>query len=244
VAADGATSATADEAIARVAAIHGGNGPWAVAGYRMGQHALARLGLPQQSFDLEVVHHSPRSVQYSCIADGAAAATGASLGKLNLSMVEADEAHTETTYRRRSTGQTVTLRTTAAFAARFRDLPREKLGEAGRSVMGLRDDEIFEEPRPSPQPLPQGTTSPSLAGPGRPPGPEAAAAGWPLPAPGAPCSRRSSAGARSRPSATSTTPSPRGSGPNVVVRSIQRGAWAAAAAPAAAAPASGRRCSI
>lgn len=134
-----------DEAIARVAAIHGGHGPWAVAGYRMGRFALERLGLQPQSFDLEVIHHSPRSVQYSCIADGASAATGASLGKLNLSLQESDAAHVATTYRKKSTGQALTLRPTAAFAERFEGLPRAKLGEAGRSVMSLQDSEIFEE---------------------------------------------------------------------------------------------------
>ncbi|MGK3979210.1 FmdE family protein [Sorangium sp. So ce118] len=139
------SSEAQDEELRAVAAIHGGAGPWAVAGYRMGRHALAKLGLPARSFDLEVVHHSPRSVQFSCIADGAAAATGASLGKLNLSLVEASEAGIETTYRRRSTGQAVTLRPSAAFRARFRDVPRERLAEAGKEVLSLPDAEVFEE---------------------------------------------------------------------------------------------------
>ncbi|WP_437807703.1 FmdE family protein [Sorangium sp. So ce1078] len=134
-----------DEELRAVAAIHGGAGPWAVAGYRMGRYALAKLGLPARSFDLEVVHHSPRNVQFSCIADGAAAATGASLGKLNLSLVEASEAGVETTYRRRSTGQAVTLRPSAAFRARYRDVPREGLEAAGREVLSLPDAEVFEE---------------------------------------------------------------------------------------------------
>jgi formylmethanofuran dehydrogenase subunit E len=134
-----------DDALARVAAIHGGAGPWAVAGYRMGAYALARLGLERQSFDLEVVHHTPREVQFSCIADGASAATGASAGKLNLTLVDAPESGVETTYRRKSTGQSITLRPSAAFATRFRDVPREQLAAAGRTVLGLPDAEVFEE---------------------------------------------------------------------------------------------------
>jgi hypothetical protein len=134
-------------ALEAVAAIHGGAGPWAVAGYRMGERALAVLGLPRGSFDLEVVHHTPREVQLSCIADGAAAATGASLGKLNLTLSDATAEDTRTTYRRKSTGQSLTLRVTSAFRARFADVPRPRLGEAGREVLGLRDDEIFEELR-------------------------------------------------------------------------------------------------
>jgi formylmethanofuran dehydrogenase subunit E len=133
------------DALARVAAIHGGAGPWAVAGYRMGEYALTRLGLPRQSFDLEVTHHTPQEVQYSCIADGAAAATGASAGKLNLTLVDAPESAVSTTYRRKSTGQAITLRPTRAFADRFRDLPRERLAEAGRTVLALPDAEVFEE---------------------------------------------------------------------------------------------------
>ena len=134
-----------DAELAKVAAIHGGAGPWVVAGYRMGEHALVVLKLARQSFDLEVIHHSPHEVQLSCIADGAAAATGASVGKLNLSLEETDAAHTATTYRKKSTGESITLRPTAAFAARFKDVPRAELGSPGRVVIGLGDDEIFEE---------------------------------------------------------------------------------------------------
>jgi formylmethanofuran dehydrogenase subunit E len=134
-----------DAELAEVARVHGAAGPWAVAGYRMGKHALGKLGLDRQSFDLEIVHKSPRSVQFSCIADGASAATGASLGKLNLSLTEAAEADVETVYRNKSTGQAIRLRPSASFRARFRDLPREKLMAAGREVMSLPDAEVFEE---------------------------------------------------------------------------------------------------
>jgi formylmethanofuran dehydrogenase subunit E len=138
-------AASADEGLSEVARIHGAAGPWAVAGYRMGKFALQKLGIGRQSFDLEVVHHSPREVQYSCIADGASAATGASLGKLNLSFAEADKEHVETTYRRKSTGAAVTLRPAKAFVERFRDVPMEQIPAAGRAVMELSDAEIFEE---------------------------------------------------------------------------------------------------
>jgi formylmethanofuran dehydrogenase subunit E len=132
-----------DERLAAVVAVHGGAGPWAVAGYRMGEFALRRLGLPRGSFDLEVVHFTPESVQFSCIADGAAAATGASLGKLNLELAEASALETRTTYRNRKSGETLTLAVTDEFRERFADVPREELGQAGRQVLLLRDDEIF-----------------------------------------------------------------------------------------------------
>jgi formylmethanofuran dehydrogenase subunit E len=140
-----AASTSSDEALARVAFIHGGAGPWAVAGYRMGEYALAKLGLQRQSFDLEVIHHTPQEVQFSCIADGASAATGASAGKLNLYIVEATEADVATTYRNRSTGQAITLRPARSFATRFRDVPRDQLAAAGRIVLALPDADVFEE---------------------------------------------------------------------------------------------------
>jgi formylmethanofuran dehydrogenase subunit E len=135
-----------DVKLEEVARIHGGAGPWAVAGYRMGEHALRVLGLERGSFDLEVVHFTPHEVQYSCIADGAgaAAATGASLGKLNLTLADVPAPETHTVYRRKSTGKSVTLRVTKAFAARFANVPFEHLKGAGRDVIQLRDEDIFE----------------------------------------------------------------------------------------------------
>lgn len=133
-----------DAKLTEVARIHGAPGPWAVAGFRMGEYALHTFGLNKGSFDLEVVHYTPHEVQYSCIADGAAAATGASLGKLNLSLVDAPAADTHTMYRQKSTGKTVTLRVAKSFAERFANVPRADAGAAGRDVLRLRDDQIFE----------------------------------------------------------------------------------------------------
>jgi formylmethanofuran dehydrogenase subunit E len=111
----------------------------------MGRHALAKLGLAPGSFDLEITHHTPKQVMYSCIADGAAAATGASVGKLNLALVESSVDGVATTYRRKSTGQAITLRPTASFRARFADAPRERARDFGRDVLRLPDTEVFEE---------------------------------------------------------------------------------------------------
>lgn len=132
-----------DQATAAIIGVHGGAGPWVVAGYRMGAYALRKLNLAKGSFDLEVTHHAPHEVQYSCIADGAAAATGASLGRLSLSLVETPAPETRTTYRKRSTGEQLTLRTTPEFAARYKDVPRPQLMAAGQEVLHLKDAEIF-----------------------------------------------------------------------------------------------------
>jgi formylmethanofuran dehydrogenase subunit E len=143
------TAGAGDDALAEVARVHGGAGPWAVLGYRMGEHARTRLGLPRHSFDLEVIHRSPREVQYSCMADGAAAATGASLGKLNLTLEPAEAAAVETLFRKRSTGQTLVLRPAPAFVTRFKDVPRAELGAKGCEVMTLSDAELFAEVPPA-----------------------------------------------------------------------------------------------
>jgi hypothetical protein len=114
----------------------------------MGAFALRSLGLERGSFELEVVHYTPHNVQYACIADGASAATGASVGKLNLTLSDAPAPETRTTYRRRGLGgaaaPAITLRVTKAFAARFLEVPPEHLGAAGREAMTLPDGDVFE----------------------------------------------------------------------------------------------------
>ena len=89
--------------LARVKEVHGAAGPWAVAGYRIGERALKELGLARHSHELDVVHRCPMQVQYSCMADGLQAATGASSGKLNLHIEEATVDGLQTVVRNRST---------------------------------------------------------------------------------------------------------------------------------------------
>jgi formylmethanofuran dehydrogenase subunit E len=142
------TGAAPPDPLARVSDIHGAAGPFAVAGFRMGQRALRELGLPAGSFDLEVRHESPAEVQWSCIADGAQAATGASAGKLNLQLREAARERMRTVFRRKSTGKTLVFQLKPSFAKRFLDLPRAALTRTGAEVMALPDEEIFSVERP------------------------------------------------------------------------------------------------
>jgi formylmethanofuran dehydrogenase subunit E len=132
----------------QVAAIHGAPGPFAVAGYRIGQRALKELGLAPGSFDLEVRHESPAEVQWSCIADGVQASTGASAGKLNLTMRQVPREDLRTVVRRKSTGATLSFRLTPAFSQRFVNLPRDRLPGAGAEVLALPDEEIFSIEQP------------------------------------------------------------------------------------------------
>jgi formylmethanofuran dehydrogenase subunit E len=139
-----------DAPLAEVAAIHGEAGPWAVAGYRMGRFALQTLGLPAQSHELKVLHRSPKTPQFACVADGAQAATGASVGKLNLALEEAPLDQLTTTFTNTKTGASVTVKPAKAFVTRFLNAPREKALENGRAVLTLKDAEVFEVVAQSP----------------------------------------------------------------------------------------------
>lgn len=139
----GDSDASVDERLARVREVHGGTGPWAVAGYRMGERALKELGLPRHSFGLLVIHRAPAEVQYSCVADGLMAATGASPGKLNLKLEEVPAERLGTTVEDRQSGRRLTFTLRPEFARSIRDLPAERLEAEGRRVAELSDEAIF-----------------------------------------------------------------------------------------------------
>lgn len=127
-----------------VAQIHGDAGAWAVAGYRMGEHALKALGLKRGTFALTVEHQSPKEVRYSCIADGVQAATGASLGRLQLGWKEAKAEALVTVFTDKASGKSVKLKPTAAFMKKYMEVPRERARVAGREAMLAKDAEVFE----------------------------------------------------------------------------------------------------
>ncbi len=129
--------------LARVKDVHGATGPWAVAGYRIGERALKELNLPRHSISLDVEHHCPAVVQYSCIADGLQAATGASPGKLNLHIAPATADGLKTLVRDRKTSRCLTFTLKPAFARSIANLPHERLEAEGQRVASLPDDEIF-----------------------------------------------------------------------------------------------------
>lgn len=130
-----------EPSVVRTAMIHGTAGPFAVAGYRMGEEALRRLKLPRGSFDLEVIHHSPAQVQWSCVVDGLQAATGASLGLMNLLRVTDTE--TYSLVRNRKTGQTLRFELAAGLIQANLNLPKNKLFSAGVRVAKMPAAEVF-----------------------------------------------------------------------------------------------------
>ena len=144
---------TVDAILQSVRDVHGAAGPWAVAGYRIGQRALREFDLPAKSFDLVVTHRTPAEVQFSCIADGVQAATGASPGKLTLKMETVPVAALATEAADKRSGRRLLFRLQPALMARMKDLPYEQLETGGREVAQLPDAQIFtmeELPREAP----------------------------------------------------------------------------------------------
>jgi formylmethanofuran dehydrogenase subunit E len=127
-----------EEKLEEIVRVHGSAGPWVVLGYRMSEHALAKLGIARGGTEVEIAHWSPKEVAYASIADGAAAHSGASLGKLNLSFVEASEDNVLTVYRHKTSGEAVALRPAATFKDQFG-------GATGRDVMVAPEEQLFEE---------------------------------------------------------------------------------------------------
>ncbi len=136
-------AATVEECLSRVKEIHGGTGPWAVAGYRIGERALKDLELPRRSFRVLVVHYAPAEVQYSCVADGLQAATGASAGKLNLKLESAPIEQLRAVVSDRETGRQLVFTLRPDFVKSILDVPYDRLEIEGRRVAKLPDDRIF-----------------------------------------------------------------------------------------------------
>lgn len=110
----------------------------------IGERALKELGLPRYSFALDVVHYAPAQVQYSCVADGVQAATGASPGKLNLHVEEATADQLCTVISDRKTGRVLTFTLHPAFIRSIKDLPHGRFEAEARRIASLPDDAIFE----------------------------------------------------------------------------------------------------
>jgi formylmethanofuran dehydrogenase subunit E len=101
------------------------------------------LGTPRHRHDLEVIHRCPLQVQYSCMADGLSAATGASPGKLNLRIEESPVNGLMTVVRDRGKGHGLTFTLKPEFIRSISDLPPDRLDAEGRRVASLADEAIF-----------------------------------------------------------------------------------------------------
>ena len=108
-----------------------------------GRTGAKELHLPRHSFQLLVIHQAPAQVQYSCVADGLQAATGASPGKLNLKVEVVPVERLSTTIEDRKSGRRLTFKIQPQFARSILNLPHDQLEAEGRRVAALPDDAIF-----------------------------------------------------------------------------------------------------
>jgi formylmethanofuran dehydrogenase subunit E len=110
----------------------------------MGVRALRELSVARGHFYLEVEHRSEARVSESCIADGWQAATGVSVGRMNLRRVDTSATEgTVTRVRDRSTGRALRFELTPAFRARVAHVTHDNAEALGRMVMVLPDEDIF-----------------------------------------------------------------------------------------------------
>lgn len=75
------------------------------------------------------------------MVDGLQGATGASLGKMNLSRVESAKVYSEV--KNRKTGKTLRFELTESLIKANLDLPSAKLTAAGLRAAKLKDAEVF-----------------------------------------------------------------------------------------------------
>ena len=130
-----------DAILDRTAAIHGRTNPLAVAGYRMGEAALRDLKLTRGHAALDVTHYAPATTQFSCLIDGLQAATGASMGNLNLRLVSS--AATYSVIRNRKTGREMKLELMPEFVrATLETAAKDMLG-AAEKVSRMPEAKIF-----------------------------------------------------------------------------------------------------
>ncbi len=129
--------------LSRVAEFHGAAGVFAVVGYRIGVRALNEPHGKRGSFSLDVTHHTPFQVQWSCIADGIQAATGVSAGKLNLRLVETTPDKLETVILDNRSGKTLSFRLHPEFLSKYLNTPEDRQVAAAGDVLKLPDSGIF-----------------------------------------------------------------------------------------------------
>lgn len=124
-------------------AFHGHLGPYVVAGLRLGRYALRRLHADPH-FGLEADVYCPDAPPPSCVLDGLQFATGCTLGKRNIRHHVAEQV--TVTFRKRATGETLTLRLRPEAMARAVAKMQRANDVAGAACIdGLSDEQLIEE---------------------------------------------------------------------------------------------------
>jgi formylmethanofuran dehydrogenase subunit E len=136
-------SAAVERCLEAVRQYHGSVGPWAVLGYRMGQRALSELAETRHAHHLHIAVHCPKKPGYACLADGLQAATGASLGKLNLELHQAEPDALHVVITNRKTGRILVFTPRDELVQAIQNLTKERLEAEGRRVAELPDRHLF-----------------------------------------------------------------------------------------------------
>lgn len=123
--------------------VHGDTRPAAVAGYRIGENILDIFKLKPGSRDLHVIVHTPLDLNYAGLADGIQAATGASIGKLNLAIREAPASRLQAVFVNLATGQSLRVHFTPAFLQVLAKPSGKGADSTGPRVATMPDDRVF-----------------------------------------------------------------------------------------------------
>ena len=135
-------------------AIHGDINPWAVAGYLMGERALTELEMAFGSDRLLALHHCPQKLPFTAMLDGIQAATGATVGKLNLRLIPASESDMRCEFIDMDSGDKLTYRLTPAM---FQQMLAVEDGDAralALQMMTLPEADIFISATTRPETIP------------------------------------------------------------------------------------------
>ena len=100
--------------------LHGHLGPWLVLGYRVGLRALEVLGAKYS--ELDCTAYLPLKTPYSCALDGIQAATGCTMGKLNLKVIESRENDIQFVFKRKDDTKKVSFKLKEDVPALLREL--------------------------------------------------------------------------------------------------------------------------
>jgi formylmethanofuran dehydrogenase subunit E len=127
-----------DYPVSELARFHGHLGPFIVLGYRMGRHALKKLG--NNPFSLNAEIHCSGITPESCIVDGVQLGSGCTLGKGNIKIIISD--------------QIIGIFSSDGQSIRIKPLPLQKLPDEtqdyecaienyAEKLYNLPDDQIF-----------------------------------------------------------------------------------------------------
>lgn len=141
---------------------HGRLEPWVAAGYRMARRALRDLELERGDSRLVATHFSPYARPTIAMIDGVQAATGASVGKMNLRYKTVGLEGLRTEFVDCQSGKSVVLRLTDAALRELSALDESEAEAAAMRVLEMPEDDLM---TPVVPPMPKGAIKKSVAPP-------------------------------------------------------------------------------